>query len=264
MSKATICSVAAAALLLLPAASANAATSISSNWSGYVVTPSTSGTKYKTVSGSWVVPQGDCSSGAGYEATWVGIGGYKSRSQALEQTGSEFDCAADGTAKYFAWYELVPAAGHDISMAVRPGDTIDAAVTVNGSRVTLYLPNRTRGTAFRRTFAMNAPDTTSAEWIAEAPSECNSGGQCVQLPLSNFGTTTFSHASATSARGTRGSISSSHWSNTQVTLSQGGGPRRFADYASSRGAQPSALSSGGASLSVAYSEQDPPSQSQPP
>src|SRR4051794_15010423 len=133
MSKATICSVAAAALLLLSAASANAATSISSNWSGYVVAPWTSGTKYKTVSGSWVVPQGDCSSGVGHEATWVGIGGYKSSSQALEQTGTEFDCAAEGTAKYSAWYELVPAAGHDINMAVRPGDTIDAAVTVNGS-----------------------------------------------------------------------------------------------------------------------------------
>jgi hypothetical protein len=173
MSKATICCVAAAALLLVPAASASAATSVSSNWSGYVVMPKSSRTKYETVSGTWVVPQGDCSSGAGYEATWVGIGGYRSSSRALEQTGTEFDCRPDGTAKYSAWYELVPAAGHDIDMTVRPGDTIDAAVTVNRSRATLYLRNRTRGSVFRRTFTMKAPDTSSAEWIVEAPSECN-------------------------------------------------------------------------------------------
>jgi Peptidase A4 family len=264
MSKATICCVAAAALLLVPAASASAATSVSSNWSGYVVTPKSSRTKYKTVSGTWVVPQGDCSSGAGYEATWVGIGGYRSSSRALEQTGTEFDCAADGTAKYSAWYELVPAAGHDIDMTVRPGDTIDAAVTVNRWHVTLYLRNRTRGSVFRRTFTMKAPDTTSAEWIVEAPSECNSTGQCVQLPLSNFGTATFSHASATSARGTSGSISSSRWPNTRVTLSQSGGPRRFAQYTSALGAEPSELSASGASFTVPYSEQAPTSPSQPP
>jgi Peptidase A4 family len=211
-----------------------------------------------------VVPQGDCTSGQGYEATWVGLGGYISSSASLEQTGTEFDCNADGTAKYSAWYELVPAAGHDISMTVKPGDTIDAAVTVKGSKVTLYLKNRTRGSSFRRTFTMKAPDTTTAEWIVEAPSECNGAGQCVQLPLSNFGTTIFRSASATSARGTHGSISSSRWKNTQVTLSQGGGPRRFAQYASARGAEPSALTAAGTSFSVAYSDQAPSSQSSPP
>jgi hypothetical protein len=65
-------------------------------------------------------------------------------------------------------------------------------------------------------------------------------------------------------RGTHGSISSSRWKNTQVTLSQGGGPRRFAQYATARGAEPSALSAGGTSFSVAYSEQAPSSESAPP
>ena len=265
MPKPTIClaGALAAAALFVPAAGAAADTSVSSNWAGYVVTPKSSATKFKTVSGTWTVPQGDCSSGTpGYSATWVGIGGYTTTSKALEQTGTEFDCSR-GTARYSAWYELVPDVGREINMTVNPGDTMDAAVTVNGTRVTLYLRNRTRGSAFRRTFTMKAPDRTSAEWIVEAPSSCDSAGQCAQLPISNFGTQSFLHASATSARGNRGSIASTRWSSTKVTLSQGGGGR-FAQFASQRGAEPSDLSADGASFTVSYTEQAPPTNTPPP
>jgi hypothetical protein len=261
MSKATMSCFVAAALLFAPAANAGAATAVSSNWSGYVVMPKTSSTKFKTVHGTWVVPQGDCSSGEGYSATWVGIGGYKSSSQALEQTGTEFDCSANGTPTYSAWYELVPSPGHDIKMTIRPGDTMDAAVTVNGSHVTLYLRNRTLGSVFRRTFNVKAPDTSSAEWIVEAPSSCNGAGQCSQLPLSNFGTSSITGASATTSSRARGSISGSRWRWTKVTMSQAG-ERRFARYATVRGAAPSALSAAGSAFSVAYTEA-PPSDAQP-
>jgi hypothetical protein len=250
--------------LLVPAATASAATTaVSSNWAGYVVSPKSSRTTFKTVSGTWVVPQGVCTSGSnGYSATWVGIGGYKSSSKGLEQLGTEYDCNPGGTAKYSAWYELVPDVAHDISMTVRPGDTMDAAVTVNGTRVTVYLKNSTLGRTFRKTLTMKSPDTSSAEWIIEAPADCNSAGQCVQLPIANFGTQSFARAAATTARGTRGSISNAGWNSTKVTLSQGGG--RFARFASARAANPSDLSADGASFSVAYSEQAPPSNQQPP
>jgi Peptidase A4 family len=252
-----------AAGLLAPAAGAAAATTVSSNWAGYVATPKSSSTKFKKVSGTWVVPRGDCGSGSGYSATWVGIGGYRSSSKALEQTGTEFDCTASGVAKYFAWYELVPDVGHDIEMSVRPGDTIDAAVSVNGSRVTVYLRNRTRGAVFRKTFVMARPDRSSAEWIVEAPSSCeSSGNRCIQLPISNFGTVGFSRTAVTTARGTQGGISDPHWSNTEVTLSQGGG--RFARFASTHGANPSPLSGDGASFAVAYTEEAPPTATEPP
>jgi hypothetical protein len=255
-----------AVALLVPAATASAAsTATSSNWAGYVITPKTSRTTYKTVSGSWVVPQGACTADTvGYSATWVGIGGYKSSSKALEQLGTEYDCVQGGTAKYTAWYELVPAAAHNVKMTVRPGDTIDAAVTVNGKHVTLFLRNATRNTTFRRTLTMSAPDTSSAEWIMEAPADCNSAGQCVQLPINNFGTLSFARASATTARGTTASIASPGWNNTKVTLSQGGGRGGFARFAPTRGADPSDLSADGASFSVTYSEQAPPSNQTPP
>lgn len=252
----------AAGVLLVPVASADAATTVSSNWAGYVVTPKTSPTtKFKTVSGTWVVPRGDCSSSGGFSATWVGIGGFKHSSSALEQTGTEFDCAPDGTASYAAWYELVPDVSHDIKMTVRPGDTIDAAVTVKRTRVTLYLRNRTRGKVFRRTFTMSTPDTSSAEWIVEAPANCNSV-RCIQLPISNFGTISFTRASATTARGSRGAISSGLWSTTKVTLSQG--EQRFARFASARGAETSAVSVDGKSFTVTYAEQAPAVDAVPP
>ena len=239
-----------AAALVSPAG-AQAATGVSSNWAGYVVTPKQAGTKFKTVSGTWIVPQGDCSASNGYSATWVGIGGYHKSSQALEQTGTEFNCQ-NGTAKYTAWFELVPDVSHNLAMTVRPGDVIDAAVTLNQTHVTIYLRDRTRGTVFRHTIAMARPDSSSAEWIVEAPADCNGAGQCVQLPISNFGTIAFSHASTTTAHGTRGGIASPGWSQTQLTLSQA---NRFARFASTRGASPSALSADGGGFTVAYTEQ---------
>jgi Peptidase A4 family len=244
----------AAAGTVLPAASAHAATAISANWSGYVVTPKKSVTKFKRVSGTWVVPQGACAVGRrGYSATWVGLGGRAHRSKALEQTGTEFDCAVDGTPRYYAWYELLPAAQRVIKMPVHPGDKIDAAVTVKGHRVRIYLRNRTRGRTFKRTLRMKAPDTTSAEWIVEAPSRCHRSGRCAQLALSNFGTIPFARALVTTARGTRGSVSNRHWAHTQLTLNEDA-RRGSAGLGSGLGAQPSALSVDGKSFSVAFTQ----------
>ena len=87
---------------------ASAGTAVSSNWSGYAV----SGATFATVSGAWTQPAADCSSASSITASafWVGLGGNSETSNALEQTGTEADCNADGNATYSAWYELVPAA----------------------------------------------------------------------------------------------------------------------------------------------------------
>ena len=83
---------------------------------------------------------------------------------------------------------------------------IDAAVSVTGTRVTLVLRNRTRHVTFRKTTTMSAPDTSSAEWIVEAPSDCDEAGNCRQLALSDFGTVAFRRAGATSTRGHTGGV----------------------------------------------------------
>jgi hypothetical protein len=230
---------------------ADAATSLSSNWGGYAAT----GTKFRRVSATWVVRRAACASGSEtFSAAWVGLGGYSETSQALEQTGTEVDCSSAGRAYYSAWYELVPDTEKTVRMKVRAGDTVAASVEVRGTSVSLRLRDRTTGGSFSKTIRMSSPDVTSAEWIVEAPSACRSNGRCTVLPLTNFGTLSFTHASATSAGGHTGSISDAAWSANAIVLNAAGSPSGFATAASAAGAVPSGLASGGSSFWLAYQQ----------
>ena len=245
------------------AASASAATDVqqaqSENWSGYVSGADGQGTQFKSVSGSWVVPAAKCTSASQptYSAFWIGLGGAGS-TQALEQTGTESNCTASGTASYYAWYELVPKAPVRVDLPVSAGDHISSKVTVDGSSVSIWLSDETSGQTFSKTLTMSNPDISSAEWIAEAPSQCDgSVNNCTPLPLTDFGTMQFTSTSATDVDGHTGPISDPEWAATAVTLSPGAGSMGFqgASFSStgnSGGATPSALSSDGSSFSVSY------------
>jgi hypothetical protein len=181
-------------------AAASLDTQTSSNWAGYTV----SGGTFTSVTSSWVQPQVTCTPGrVTYSSFWVGLGGFSPASQALEQIGTEADCTASGAPVHSAWWEIVPDAMVPIQLDVEAGDTVTATVTVSGQTVSFELDNVTRGTSFTHTVEMTAaPDVSSAEWIAEAPSACSSFGSCRVLPLSNFGSVAFSGASATGDAGT--------------------------------------------------------------
>lgn len=179
----------------------------SSNWAGWIVTSAGHTARldrhFTTVSASWIQPTGTCTPGVRtYAAFWVGLGGYAIDSRALEQIGSEVDCARDGTPSYYAWYEFVPRPFVMIhSIKVSPGDEIHAIVHVSANNVEVWLRDVTRGgPAFikRRVMSSPAPDTSAADWIAEAPSNCDPNNRCNPLRLTNFGTVTFTGASATS------------------------------------------------------------------
>jgi hypothetical protein len=74
----------------------------------------------------------------------------------------------------------------NLSIAIRPGDSITGTVTVTGNgRYTLHLHNNTTGGDFSTTQKGHGSNY-SAEAIAEAPSS-RSG----VLPLTNFGTVNF-------------------------------------------------------------------------
>src|ERR1700749_294652 len=140
---------AAAALWALgAAASASAATDVqqaqSENWSGYVSGADGQGTQFKSVSGSWVVPAAKCTTASQptYSAFWVGLGGAGD-TDALEQTGTETNCTASGSASYYAWYELVPKAPVRIDLPVSAGDHISSKVTVEGTSVSIWLSDET-------------------------------------------------------------------------------------------------------------------------
>jgi Peptidase A4 family len=256
-------SIAAAAAPTASAATTDGQSASSANWSGYVV-GGTSGstTKFSSVSASWTEPNVDCNAGQGYSAFWVGIGGAGQPSQALEQVGTEADCSTGGSASHFAWYELVPAAPVRMDLKVSSGDHISGKVTVNGTNVTVALSDSTTGQSAANNLTMNNPDTSSAEWIAEAPSRCDGSGSCQPLPLADFKNISFSNASAT-ANGHTGTIYDSSWASQPVTLTAGadqygGGGGFVNDVSSSAGATPSSLSSDGSAFSVAWGSTQAP------
>jgi len=234
---------ATAAVAFAVPAVASAAPSTSSNWAGYAVGAAdpTAPVAYTSLSGSWVVPVANCSASpaASFSAFWVGLGGFSETSQGLEQIGTESDCTAGGRATYGVWYELVPAASVPVKLKVYPGNRISANVTVNGQLVIVNLKNLTRKTSFTKRLFMSAPDVSSAEWIAEAPSACTSSGNCRTLPLANFGTVSFSSALALAA-GHGGTIADAGWAATAIELQ------------SFTGAVPSDLSPDGGSFSVTW------------
>lgn len=241
----------AAALASAPAALAR--TTKSSNWAGYAV--HRPGVSFQQVSGTWTQPNVACVSGQpAYSAVWVGLGGYKPTSGALEQIGTEVDCDAGGNVVSSAWYELVPAPSKAISLVVQPGDVMHATVTVIGHQVTVDLENLTRHRTFHRTLIAPAIDVGSAEWIVEAPSECISAFACQALPLANFGSVTFDSASVLSAGGTTGSIVDPTWWRTKIKLTPGS--ERFIvarrSSATAGTATPSALRSQGSEFDVTY------------
>lgn len=249
------------------AAAAAESVSVSANWAGYAALPSTAAKRFSSVSGAWTVPTATCTAGRrSYSAVWVGLGGYRQGSDALEQIGSEADCSSTGGVYYSAWYELVPAGPVDVSMKVAPGDRLVASVAVRGHTVTLRLRNLTTGAHFAKTRRASTVDVSSAEWIVEAPSVCVSANACRTLALTDFGTVAFSSASAT-AGGHTGTISDPRWRHTELELRQSalasfvGHGRAGAGFSAPAVlATPSAVAGTEGAFSVTWSEQSTPTE----
>jgi len=241
-----------AALVLVAAPAAQAATP-SANWAGYAV----HGTTFDRVSGTWRQPRAVCTRGRRtYSAMWVGLGGYSLTSNQLEQVGTELDCSFSGHVNSSAWFELVPAASHQIGMRVRPGDQIAASVQSTAGAVVVSIEDQTTQRSFQRTFHPSAVDVTSAEWILEAPSACIFGSAaCQTLPLTDFGQATFRSARAQTTAGQSGTISNSNWRRTRINLTAQG--QVFAGNEPGittlgASATPSGLNSYGGSFTVFY------------
>ena len=205
----------------------------SPNWAGWVALAVPRSHRladhFTTVNGSWVQPAATCASAhSTFAAFWVGLGGYSLHSKALEQIGSEADCDRQGQLFYYAWYELVPRPPVTIhTVKITPGDSITASVHVSANTVKVALTDLTTGRSFRKKFVMHSPnpDTSAADWITEAPSNCNGVNRCRPLLLSNFGQVPFTSASATSiGYGGRhtGSIDDPQWDHGEIVLSSSG------------------------------------------
>ena len=166
-------------------------TSYSLNWAGAVQV----GSGFKKVVGTVTVPQASGGSGAAASA-WVGIDG-DTCGRAILQTGIDFY----GDGRFDAWYELIPDgsfAFQDFGMSV--GDqirmTVEAHTSTSGVAT---LENLTTGQTISHDFT-NPPSELceeNAEWIVE---DFIMNGNLI--PFANFGSVTFTEASAEGSSGT--------------------------------------------------------------
>ncbi|KUI62048.1 Aspergillopepsin-2 [Cytospora mali] len=174
----------------------------SSNWAGAVLI----GTGYKSVTGTFVVPTpsepSGGSSGTEYAASaWVGIDGDTAQNSIL-QTGVDFYVEGSEVG-YDAWYEWYPDYAYDFSgISISAGDTITVTVTATSKTAgTAVVKNVSKGTSVTHTFSSesNALEELNAEWIVEDFSEGDS-----LVPFADFGTVTFTGATATDSSGSVG------------------------------------------------------------
>jgi hypothetical protein len=148
----------------------NATLSNSVNWSGYASAVNTK-QEYSKVSASWKIPAAICTSEQRLSSVWVGLDGFQTTSNTLEQAGTTSFCF-EGTAFYFTWYEMFPAAAVEIGTTAAAGDQISTSVTRSGTSYTLSLTDSTTANqGFSKTFtcALTKCLDNSAEWVIERP-----------------------------------------------------------------------------------------------
>ena len=235
---------------------------LSSNWAGWVATAGGASARldrhFIGISATWVQPTAACTPGRrAFAAFWVGLGGYSTSSRSLEQVGTEADCSSRGQLFYYAWYELVPSPAVTIDkLRIGPGDEVAAHVHVSSDRVTVSIADLTSGARpFELTKVMRrpGPDTSAAEWIAEAPSNCVSS-RCTPLRLTDFGAVSFNDATASaigSAGRHSGPICDPTWRQYGMIVLQRG-TASDAGSGDRVAAEPTPLSADGRSFSVAY------------
>jgi len=208
-------------------------------WAGYVVRAGAD--SFTAAHGRWVQPRVVCNRPGSAAAFWIGLGGATRYSRALEQVGTSADCSDRDQLSFSAWYQLWPAPAVELPVAVRPGDLLDGAVSVDGAAVTIVLRNLSTGAAVTREIVMWAPETDSAEWIVEAPAMCFA--RCTLLPLATFPSVTFTETTATLGIHT-GMIADSRWIQSRFTMGISKGRTL---------ATPSSLLEGGSSFKVVRS-----------
>ena len=208
---------ASATVTVLPVDSPTA--KMSSNWAGYAAT----GETFTSVSASWTVPTASCGTfptgdAGSSSATWVGLDG--SGNTLVEQIGTDSNCVGYA-GEYHAWWEMAPGGPTvigDLGLTnddpVSPGDVMSASVTATSTpgTYTLTIDDFSHGWSYTTTQSNPGAAGASAECTVEQPSD---GG----LPLTNFGSVTFSQCEATGSNG----IATPIWDhpNNAVTMTGG-------------------------------------------
>ncbi|HET7529403.1 MAG TPA: G1 family glutamic endopeptidase [Mycobacteriales bacterium] len=183
---------------LVRGAHASLNASESSNWSGYNKGILDNSGGFHSITGQWTVPTATQHTRGQdeYSSSWIGIGGgcldtsCSATDSTLIQAGTEQDVAADGTASYSTWYELIPAPSISTPLAVKAGDVVSAAISESVPEVwTISLKNVTTGKSWSTTVPYSSSYAT-AEWIEETPLTFGTSGAGLSS-LPNLGTVHF-------------------------------------------------------------------------
>ena len=145
-------------------------------------------------------------------AFWVGLDGLSS--ETVEQDGTLAFCYL-GRAFYYSWWEMYPSNAVQIVGSVSPGDKITASVDYSKATTmyTLKLADAAQpASSFTLIQACGgqgflACDNSSAEWVAETPSDIRG-----LWPWPNFGTWNLTKATVKSGA-TSGGISTGPWAS---------------------------------------------------
>lgn len=153
----------------------------SGNWSGYAI----SGKKgaFRRISAEWIVPFVKPTSKPTYSSAWIGIDGFKNSS--LIQTGTGHE-SIGGVVRYYAWWEILPAAETVIPFPVSPGDHMKASIVkLSNGKWCITLCNLSKSWTFRTLQRYTGPQT-SAEWIMEAPQVGGIVGELAKVSPTRF------------------------------------------------------------------------------
>jgi hypothetical protein len=178
----------------------------SNNWSGYNKGLLETRTPFHAISGQWVVPTAThrVAGRAEYSSTWIGIGGgclntsCTVTDSTLIQAGTEQDVAANGTASYSTWFELIPAPSLSTPLVVHPGNVVSARISEFVPSVwKIVLKNVTTGQSWSK-LVPYASTYGSAEWIEETPLVFSTAGAGLSA-MPNLGSVHFDLATVNGA-----------------------------------------------------------------
>ncbi|KAJ6569798.1 acid proteinase [Mycena vulgaris] len=183
----------------VPPSSTDSAVLTSSIWAGAgMESPANT---YRSVTGTLVVPHlqpatGGASTGYYGGSAWVGLDGMTCQTS-LMATGIDF-IYFNETISANAWTEVYPNPGVDLAMSVNAGDTIKLTVTATSTTTgTAVVENLSNGQS--STVSLTSPSPLcleNAEWIVEDFQEST-----FLIPFADFGSITFTDASATTQSG---------------------------------------------------------------
>lgn len=185
------------------------------NWAGAVL----AGSDFQTVTGTFVAPEVVLPAGADMDevyaaSIWVGLDGSGKTgcTGVVMQTGLAMR-VRDDTLTYKAWYQWYPNKNVAfLDMDITPGDSVTLTVSASSdSGGIAIIENNTQETSVNHTFVDQTPHLcqTGAEWIVEDFS-VKKYGVTSRIPFADFGSVTFTNASAVNGNGTKFGPADSH------------------------------------------------------